>query len=156
MTILLEDMRGQIKLVVDGHRGLERSIEDTRGEIRQLEKNIKRDIGNICERMDGMEGKIDSMEGRMGSMEGKMDQMGGQIDRMETDISDLKSGQSQILEYLSRIEEELQSLKKDLNENYETKGQSKKWRDSIEGRLEKIEKALTQKTFSAGMIRDGR
>ena len=124
LTILLEDMRSDMKLIAEGYQGLERSI------------------GCLDDRMDRMEGKMDRMEVDISILKSDVSTLKSDVSTLKSDVLDLKSGQSQSLEYLVRIEEELQALKKDLRDNYETKGESKIWRDSIERRLIKLEKAL--------------
>ncbi len=130
-AVLLEDMRDDIKLIAEGHTILEKGI-------RKLNE------------------KVDKLDNKMERMEIDISVLKTDVFALKTDSLDLKSGQSQILDYLSRIEDEIQNLKKDLKENYEKKGHDKKWRELIEERLEKIEKALIQKTFSGGMVMDGK
>lgn len=128
---------------------------DVNTEIRHLGvlmENMNDKIVLIAEGHMGLERSIGKLDERMERMEGRMDKMEGRMYKIETDVIDIKSGQSQILEYLFRIENEIQDLKKDLEENYEKKGHDKKWRELIEERLEKIEKMLTQKTFSGASI----
>jgi len=74
-----------------------------------------------------------------------------QLDELRTDVcgfkSDTESNFKLFFSHLSNIEDEIMEIKDDLKNNYEKKGWDKKWRETIEKKLERIEKILADKNM---------
>lgn len=118
IIVLLEDMRGEIKLVAEGHSILNRKID-----------NLSFKVDNLETKVDSLEVKVDGLELRMDRMETKMDE-----------------GFRLVLDHLDGLDREFMELKNDLKNNYERKGHDAVWRKAIEKRVEKLEKIfLAQK-----------
>lgn len=167
LGVLMENMNDKIILLAEGHGVLVKSIDKLDGRMDRMEGKMDKmeiDISVLKTDVSILKADISVLKSDVSVLKSDVSVLKTDVSISKTDVSvlktdslDLKSGQSQILDYLFRIENEIQDLKKDLEENYEKKGHDKKWRELIEERLEKIEKALTRKTFSgAGVARDGK
>ena len=91
--VLLESIDKKFQLVLEGHEGLDKKIDDFRHETRSELKFIRF--------------AQDVLKNEMGDFR-------TDIGILRTDVSDLKSSMNQIMEYLKRIDDEIQDLKRRL------------------------------------------
>lgn len=124
LTMLVEKMGDDIKLLAEGQSDINRKLDEMNG------------------RMDRMEIRMDRIEARIDKIESDISALKSDVSGLKSDVSDLKSGQTQILDYLFRIEEEIQSIRKDMEENYEKKGHDASWQKEIDVRVSELENSL--------------
>lgn len=114
MTVVLERVEDQIKLVAEGQVSLRESMDRRFDEVDEKFEAIDEKFKNIDEKFKKIDEKFEEVDNNFQSVFG----------------------------YLSRIEDEIGEIREDLKNNYERKGRDIDWRKMIENRLEKIEAAL--------------
>jgi len=123
--VLLEEMNSNLKLVLEGHAGLDKKIDGLRGEMNS--------------KFDGLRGEMNSkFDGLRGEMNSKFDGLRGE---MNLKFDKVDNNFKTVFEYLSKIDDELQFIKLELTQ---IKSDLKKKADLdylkiLEKRINKIE-----------------
>lgn len=118
MMVLLEDMRGEIKAVAEGHSDLRRAIDDSRDELRN-------EIGGL---RNGMSNNIDGLRNELNS----------KIDGLR---NEMKENFKIVFEHFSNIEDEIMEIKSEMKEiRRELLGKADRVRlDALEKRVAELE-----------------
>jgi len=86
--VLLEEMKGQINLVLEGHDAIRHEIQETRQELNEKIEMNSFAIKGLEKRIDGVEDRlskrIDGVEDKLGNVE---DSLTKKIDAVAVDIS---------------------------------------------------------------------
>jgi len=107
-----------------------------------LLEDISGQVKAVAEGHSVLERKIDNLGFELGEKIGKLEL---RMDRMEIKMD---TGFKLVLDHIDGLDKEFMELKNDFKNNYDRKGNDPKWRESIEDRVEKLEKALLPKKLA--------
>lgn len=99
VIVILEDMRGDIRLIAEGQSGLRKEMND------KFEK-VNEEIGDLRTEMRSKFSKIDN----------QFSKINGKFSKIDNQFSEINSQFKTVFEYLSRVEDELSEIKADIAE----------------------------------------
>lgn len=128
MTVVLERVEDQIKLVAEGQVSLRESMDRRFDEVDEKFEAIDMRFIGVDRRFDGIDEKFEAIDEKFKNIDEKFEGVDNNF--------------QSVFGYLSRIEDEIGEIREDLKNNYERKGWDVDWRKMMENRLERIEAVL--------------
>jgi chaperonin cofactor prefoldin len=85
--VLLEDIKGKVELILEGHASLDKKIDNVHDDLSEKIQLNSIKIDALGNRMDSLERKFDGLERKVDGLEHKVDNLEHKLDGVAADLS---------------------------------------------------------------------